>query len=217
MSQHFRCRTVGCDISLAMLNKAKERIFAVVLCDALHLPFKDRAFDRAFESSCLYLLANKVEGLREMLRVSTKGIVTFESNSWSLRRLLLGSDQRQPRHPSPLELEGYYKLAGLKPRMSLVGFAPFCPWRTVFGPWAYVEHLIEIVPILKYFCGGILAYAGYLLPRPATRPSFYSRLVLHPTMYVPIARNWLLFGLVLLPLSFVELLRYLIRVSRRRR
>jgi ubiquinone/menaquinone biosynthesis C-methylase UbiE len=212
LSQYFPCRTVGCDLSLSMLSSAKKRLHAVVLCDALHLPFKDGAFDKAFESSCLYLLGDKVGGLEEMLRVSRGGIVAFESNIWSLRRLLLGSKER---HPSPPELKRYYTLAGVKPKVTYVGFAPFSSWKLVFRLWSLLEQLIERVPVLNYLCGGIMAYADSHPPGSNVKKSAYSRLVLHPTAYVALKRNWLAFGLVLLPVSLLELLRYLIRILRR--
>lgn len=212
LSQYFPCHTLGCDVSLSILSKAKQRLHAVVVCDALHLPFKDGAFDKAFESSCLYLLADKVRGIQEMLRVSKRGIVLFESNTWSLRRLLLGSKER---HPSPPELKRYCTLAGVQPKVMYVGFAPFSSWKLVFRLWNLVEQLIERVPVLNYLCGGIMAYADSRPLGPNVKRSTYSRLVLHPTRYVALKRNWFAFGLVLLPVSLVELLRYLIRTPRR--
>lgn len=56
--------TMACDVSLAMLSQARERLpgTPVVCCDSSHLPFGDSAFD-------LVLLTNAPPALRELVRI----------------------------------------------------------------------------------------------------------------------------------------------------
>jgi len=162
MSRHFPCEVIGCDTSLPMLKHAKKRISEVVLADADHLPFRDKAFDTAFESSCLPYVGDIIQAVREMARVSSGRVVTFESNRWSLRRIITG---RSSAHPSPPQLKGYHRTVGLRPFVRLVGFAPFLQSRVVFAIWRPIEKMIERIPLLRCFCGGILVYSGNLHER----------------------------------------------------
>jgi ubiquinone/menaquinone biosynthesis C-methylase UbiE len=157
MSRHFPCEVIGCDRSLSMLKQAKKRITEVVLADADHLPFRDKAFDGAFESGCLPYIADRVQAVREMARVSSGRVVTFESNRWSLRRIITG---RSSAHPSPPQLESYHTAVGLRPSVRLVGFAPFVQSRVVFAIWRPIKKMIERIPLLRCFCGGILVCSG---------------------------------------------------------
>lgn len=159
MSRHFPCEVIGCDRSLSMVKEAKKRITEVVLADADYLPFRDKAFDAAFESGCLPYVADRVQTIREMARVSSGRVVTFESNRWSLRRIITG---RSSAHPSPPQLRSYHTAVGLRPFVQLVGFAPFVKSRSVFETWRPIERMIERTPILRYFCGGILEYSENL-------------------------------------------------------
>jgi len=156
MSRHFPCEVTGCDRSISMLRQAKERISEVVLADADHLPFRDKAFDVAFESGCLPYVADREQAVVEMARVSSGRVVTLESNRWSLRRIITG---RSGAHPSPGQLESYHTAVGLRPIVRLVGFAPFVQSRVVLAIWRPVERLIERIPVLRWFCGGILVYS----------------------------------------------------------
>jgi ubiquinone/menaquinone biosynthesis C-methylase UbiE len=156
MSRHFPCEVIGCDRSLPMVKRAKKRITEVVLADADYLPFRDKAFDGAFESGCLPYVADRVQAVREMARVSSGRVVTFESNRWSLRRIISG---RSSAHPSPPQLESYHTAVGLRPSVRLVGFAPFVRSRFVFAIWRPIEKMIERIPLLRSFCGGILVYS----------------------------------------------------------
>ena len=156
MSSHFPCEVIGCDRSLPMVKEARKRITEAVLADADCLPFRDKAFDAAFESGCLPYVADRVQAVREMARVSSGRVVTFESNRWSLRRIITG---RSSAHPSPPQLRNYHTAVGLRPFVQLVGFAPFVKSRAVFAIWRPIEKMIERIPIMRYFCGGILVYS----------------------------------------------------------
>jgi len=156
MSQHFPCEVVGCDTSLFMLKHAMKRISAVVLADADFLPFRDRAFDIAFESDCLPYVRDRVQAVREMARVSRGKVVTFDSNRWSLRRMISG---KSGAHPSPPQLKNYHRGVGLRPLVQLVGFGPLVQSRVVFEMWPPIERMIERTPLLHYLCGGILVYS----------------------------------------------------------
>ena len=158
MSRDFPCTVVGCDLSLEMLRVAKKKIYSVVRCDAQNLPFVDKAFDVSFESSCLYLVPNKYKALTEMVRVAKRAIITFESNRWSLRRLL--TNAKLSRHPSPFVLRRMHKDLGLNPRMLMVGFAPFSTSKIIFKLWKPFESLIESLPPIKYLCGGVLVVSN---------------------------------------------------------
>ena len=66
------------DLSRAMLarNPARARIRA----DALRLPFPDDSFDLAVEASVLHHVADPVQVLKEMARVSRTGVAAIEPN-----------------------------------------------------------------------------------------------------------------------------------------
>lgn len=157
MSRDFACTVVGCDRSLGMLREAKKKVFDVILCDAQYLPFMDKVYDVSFESSCLYLVPDRLKALSEMVRVANRMIITFESNRWSLRRLF--TKAKLSKHPSPKVLKKYHKELGLKPELRMVGFAPFSSSKFVFRIWQPIEKMIESVPMLKYLCGGILVFS----------------------------------------------------------
>ena len=157
ISKDFPCTVVGCDLSLEMLHIAKKKINSVVRCDSQNLPFVDKAFDVSFESGCLYLIPNQYKALTEMVRVAKRAIITFESNRWSLRRLLTSTFSR---YLSPLILKRMHKDLGLNPKMLMVGFAPFSSSKIIFKLWKIFEILIESLPPMKYLCGGILVVSN---------------------------------------------------------
>ena len=156
LSQHFGCEVIGCDISVLMLRQAKQRISGVVLADAEYLPFRDKVFDVASESGCLPYVRHRHQVVAEMARVSRERIITFESNRWSLRRLVVG---KSSAHPSPLQLATYHRKLGLEPSVQLVGFAPFVRSKLVFKFWPPIERLVEKTPLVRYLCGGILVHS----------------------------------------------------------
>lgn len=156
LSQHFRCEVIGCDISVSMLRQAKQRISGVILADAEYLPFRDKVFDVAFESGCLPYVRGRLQVVKEMARVSCERIITFESNRWSLRRVVAG---KTSAHPSPLQLAAYHRKLGLQPCVQLVGFAPFIQSKLVLKVWPPIEKAIEGTPLIQYLCGGILVHS----------------------------------------------------------
>ena len=66
-------RAVGLDPSLAMCGRARERGGRVVAGDAHMLPFADGAFDGVRADRVLQHLADPVEALAEMVRVTGHG------------------------------------------------------------------------------------------------------------------------------------------------
>jgi len=156
LSQHFGCEVVGCDISVSMLRQAKQRISEAVLADAECLPFRNKVFEIAFESGCLPYVRDRLQVVKEMARVSRERIITFESNRWSLRRLVAG---KSSAHPSPLQLAAYHEKLGLQPSVQLVGFAPFVQLKLFFEAWPQIERVIERTPLIRYLCGGILVHS----------------------------------------------------------
>ncbi len=164
LSRDFKPRVVGADLSATMLCRAKERIWEVVRAHSEYLPFRDGSFDVVFESSCLYLTQDKLAMLLEMRRVSSDSVVVFESNRLSLRRLWDKYFRRRgmyPEHPTPGEVRGYMKKAGLDPQLRLVGFAPPFGGKHVLRIFSPLESLIEYIPLVRLFSGGILAHVAH--------------------------------------------------------
>lgn len=157
LSRHFFGEVIGCDISLPMLLKAKIHLSSVVLCDAQYLPFREKIFNASFESGCLYLVPDKIKALSEQVRVTKRIVITFESNRWSLRRLI--TESKTTRQPTPLMLKKYYKKLELKFILKMVGFAPFTNSEILIKLWRPLEYLIERIPLINYLCGGILVYS----------------------------------------------------------
>lgn len=69
------CRTIPGDFSLGMLQVGKRRRpdLAFVASDATQLPFPDDTFDAVTISFAIRNVVDHVQGLREMLRVTTPG------------------------------------------------------------------------------------------------------------------------------------------------
>ena len=67
---------VGLDISEGMIRKCKERCENVVIADAEHLPFRDKAFDICVSFTVLQDLPNPRRAVEEMLRVCRNVIVS---------------------------------------------------------------------------------------------------------------------------------------------
>jgi len=163
LTKDFPCPVVGCDLSVTMLKKAKERIAEVVRCDAQQLPFRDKCFDVSFESSCLYLVGAREAMIREMERVGRKQVIIFESNRLSLRRLYdkyLGGTIMKPEHPSPSEVKRYMETVGLSPRVRMVGFSPLVGGSLLLKLWKPLEWFMESCPGIRCLAGGILASAS---------------------------------------------------------
>jgi ubiquinone/menaquinone biosynthesis C-methylase UbiE len=162
LSKDLPCSVVACDLSIPMLKKAKQRVGDVIRCDAEHLPFRDKSFDTSFESSCLYLVMDKEEMVKEMRRISRRRVIVFESNRLSLRRLYdkhIKSIAVSHEHPTPNEVSKYMVGAGLSPRLRMVGFSPTVGGSIALKVWEPVEWFVESCPGLRMFAGGILAYA----------------------------------------------------------
>ncbi len=86
-------RVVGLDLSLAALQRARERgrrfglAFGLVGGDAARLPFPDNAFDLVFVHDGLHHLPDAYAGVREMLRVAAHAVVIAEPANAPLTRL----------------------------------------------------------------------------------------------------------------------------------
>jgi SAM-dependent methyltransferase len=89
----FGWKITGVDISLEMLRGAAERAkryrfpLDLVCGDAENLPFADGSFDLAFTRDGLHHLPDPELGIREMARVSRRGILLFEPRAGLVRRL----------------------------------------------------------------------------------------------------------------------------------
>jgi ubiquinone/menaquinone biosynthesis C-methylase UbiE len=88
-------RVTGIDISLPMLQRAREKVseypLQVVLSDILRLPFADDAFDKVASITALEFIGDAGSAIRELFRVTKKGgcIVVASLNSlspWAVRR-----------------------------------------------------------------------------------------------------------------------------------
>jgi ubiquinone/menaquinone biosynthesis C-methylase UbiE len=145
-----------------MLGKAKPRVHDAIRCDARYLPFRAGSFDVAFESSCLYLVKDKGAMVKEMCRVARSLVIIFESNRLSVRRLCdkhVKGSEMSPEHPTPSEVKRYMAEAGLSPKIQMVGFSPLFGGDVLLRIWKPIEWLVERLPGLSNFAGGILAYA----------------------------------------------------------
>ena len=76
-------RMVGCDLSLAMLSKARHRVpdLRLIVADISRLPFRDASFDLATANCVLSHLADYHRGLAEVVRVLARP-GTFATASW---------------------------------------------------------------------------------------------------------------------------------------
>ncbi len=167
LSKDFPCRVVACDLSVPMLKRAKERVEDAVRSDAQRLPIRDNSFDVSFESSCLYLVDNKLTMIEEMGRVAKKRVIIFESNRLSLRRLYekhLRKVVTSPEHPSPDEVGKYVSAAGFSPKMSMVGFSPIMGGSLALRVWRPIEWFAERCPGIRRFAGGILVHVDLEKP-----------------------------------------------------
>jgi ubiquinone/menaquinone biosynthesis C-methylase UbiE len=74
---------VGCDLSLAMLSKARQRLpdLRLVVANGVRLPFRDASFDVATANCVLSHLADYHRGLAEVVRVLTRP-GAFATSSW---------------------------------------------------------------------------------------------------------------------------------------
>lgn len=88
-------KVIGVDISLPMLQRAKDKArrsnFQGVLADILHLPFPEGIFDRVVSITALEFIADGKRAVQEMFRVTKRrGIIvvaTLNSLSpWAQRR-----------------------------------------------------------------------------------------------------------------------------------
>lgn len=104
------------DASPAMLrrNPARVRVFG----DAEMLPFPDRAFDLVVESNLLHHVGDPVAVLREMARVSRRGVACVEPNRNHLPMALfslLVREERAGLRFTPAHLRRLAESAGLRP------------------------------------------------------------------------------------------------------
>ena len=87
---------VGLDISFTMLHRAAAKHAALagrsVAADMLHLPFRDRAFDKSVSVTAVEFIADAQQAVAELFRVTKPGgivvVATLNSLSpWADRRL----------------------------------------------------------------------------------------------------------------------------------
>jgi SAM-dependent methyltransferase len=114
-------RVVGVDRSRAMLRVAASRV-PVCEADAVRLPFRDGAFDRAFLVAVLDFVDDPVAVLREALRVSRGpvAVLALASGSWiawrrRVRGILGHPIFRRARFHSRRRLLAFAEAAGGRP------------------------------------------------------------------------------------------------------
>lgn len=84
--QELGWNVIGVDISMPMLNEARRRDphFRCVVADGALLPFPETSFDVVATITTLEFVSQPVRVLREMMRVSKKGLLLGVLNRWSL-------------------------------------------------------------------------------------------------------------------------------------
>ncbi len=112
---------VGCDLSLAMLSKARHRVpdLRLIVADIARLPFRDASFDLATANCVLSHLAEYHRGLAEVVRVLARP-GAFATASWgpssdpyaaAWKQLLedaVGADTAQRTADSVVPSESYF-------------------------------------------------------------------------------------------------------------
>ena len=112
---------VGCDLSLAMLSRARYRLpdLRLVVADVVRLPFRDAAFDMATANCVLSHLADYHRGLAEVVRVLARP-GAFATSSWGpstdpyaaawkqLLEAAVGADTAQRTADTVVPSEGYF-------------------------------------------------------------------------------------------------------------
>jgi ubiquinone/menaquinone biosynthesis C-methylase UbiE len=112
---------VGCDLSLAMLSKARHRVpdLGLIVADVVHLPFRDASFDVATANCVLSHLADYPRGLAEVVRVLARP-GAFAASSWGpstdpyaaawkqLLEAAAGADTAQRTADIVVPSEGYF-------------------------------------------------------------------------------------------------------------
>lgn len=72
---------VGVDISAGMMARARKKgVRETLLADALHLPFREGAFDAAYSVHVLHLVADWARALEEVARVTRKAYFTVATH-----------------------------------------------------------------------------------------------------------------------------------------
>jgi ubiquinone/menaquinone biosynthesis C-methylase UbiE len=112
---------VGCDLSLAMLSTARQRIpdLHLTVADVVRLPFRDASFDLATANCVLSHLADYHRGLSEVVRVLAQP-GAFAASSWGpstdpyaaawkqLLEAAAGADTAQRTADIVVPSEGYF-------------------------------------------------------------------------------------------------------------
>ena len=112
---------VGCDVSLAMLSTARQRVPDVhfTVADVVRLPFRDASFDLATANCVLSHLADYHHGLAEVVRVLARP-GAFAASSWGpatdpyaaawkqLLEAAVGGDTAQRAADTVVPSEGYF-------------------------------------------------------------------------------------------------------------
>jgi len=116
-------RVIGVDICPKMLHVAKRRLkqyvnIDLIVCDAEHLPFRDKIFNFISLFSVLHHIPNLSRTLKELYRIMAPGgvlLIEHEPNTW-IRRLFISRIQfplsllatliRYIRTPSLMKIQG---------------------------------------------------------------------------------------------------------------
>jgi len=154
-------RYVGVDASEDMLRLAAkrmdtgaDRVVALGIADAHHLPFADGAFDAAFCSGTLHHLSRPGRGVAEIARVTKPGgrIAVMEPNWKFPSTLLVGASTPAERNVfkiSPATLEAWGRAAGLeRVRLDRLLYTPPAP-RSMAKTWDRLDRGIAKIPGLR--------------------------------------------------------------------
>jgi ubiquinone/menaquinone biosynthesis C-methylase UbiE len=129
IAKEYGSRVTGIDISETMISKAKQRARKESLeekvefrvADVYNLPFEDDSFDVAlFESVLTPIPGNKVDALKEVVRVVTPGSMIGANESFILESAPDEFWQIAKKHPAthdiftPEKLEVLFEEAGLQ-------------------------------------------------------------------------------------------------------
>lgn len=143
------------------LDVGEERDF--IVADALHLPFRDDAFDAAFCIGVLHHIREHRKALEEMIRVSRR-ICCIEPNAMNPLQILY---RRTRLAKLRGDIKAFY-LSGLEKDLISFHMRNIKTRRILFTvPFfrgillrinANIEPVLENIPLVRYLCGSLAVY-----------------------------------------------------------
>jgi SAM-dependent methyltransferase len=176
---------VGVDISTEMLKLCREdrgKAVELVAADALHLPFRDEAFDASMTFQALHHFPNWQKAVFEMVRTA-KQVIVYEPNGDSVfhrfmnwTRGALRSEQRFKQIDedyelvefraagfSPASMMNLLETKGMRAKLFMFGLVPVSWLQKIFrlSPLImflvlHFEDLVGEMPLMRSQLGGIL-------------------------------------------------------------